>query len=68
MARVMVIAGGTWQCPIVRLAKNKGHYVICSNLYEDSPAFQYADIGVVANVLDKKRTWKLPESTDLMWC
>lgn len=59
MARVMVIAGGTWQCPIVRLAKSKGHYVICSNLYEDSPAFQYADIGVVANVLDKKKNLEI---------
>ena len=55
MARVMVIAGGTWQCPIVKLAKSKGHYVICSNLYEDSPAFKYADIGLVANVLDKEK-------------
>lgn len=55
MARVMVIAGGTWQCPIVKFAKSKGHYVICSNLYEDSPAFKYADIGLVANVLDKEK-------------
>lgn len=59
MARVMVIAGGTWQCPIVKLAKSKGHYVICSNLYEDSPAFQYADIGVVANVLDKEKNLEI---------
>lgn len=59
MARVMVIAGGTWQCPIVKLAKSKGHYVICSNLYEDSPAFQYADAGVVANVLDKKKNLEI---------
>lgn len=55
MARIMVIAGGTWQCPIVQLAKSMGHYVICSNLYEDSPAFQYADLGLVANVLDKEK-------------
>lgn len=55
MSRIMVIAGGTWQCPIVKLAKNKGHFVICSNLYEDSPAFKYADVGVVANVLNKEK-------------
>lgn len=61
MARVMVIAGGTWQCPIVKLAKNKGHYVICSNLYEDSPAFEYADVGIVANVLDKKKNLKIAQ-------
>lgn len=51
----MVIAGGDWQCPIVKLAKEKGHYVICSNLYENSPAFKYADVGLIANVLDKKK-------------
>lgn len=55
MARVMIIAGGTWQCPIVQLAKKMGHYVICSNLYPDSPAFKYADVGLVANVLDKAK-------------
>lgn len=55
MARVMVIAGGTWQCPIVQLAKKMGHYVICSNLYPDSPAFRYADVGLVANVLDMEK-------------
>lgn len=55
MARVMIIAGGSWQCPIVRLAKKLGHYVICTNLYPDSPAFQYADVGLVADVLDKEK-------------
>lgn len=55
MARIMVIAGGTWQCPIVKSAKKMGHYVICTNLYEDSPAFKYADIGIVADVLDKEK-------------
>lgn len=59
MARIMVIAGGTWQCPIVQLAKKQGHYVICSNLYEDSPAFEYADVGVVANVLDKEKNLEI---------
>lgn len=55
----MVIAGGTWQCPIVKLAKKMGHEVICSNLYEDSPAFRYADIGVVADVLDREKNLEI---------
>ena len=55
MARIMVIAGGAFQCPIVRTAKRMGHYVICSNLFEDSPAFAYSDVGLVANVLDKEK-------------
>ncbi len=58
MARIMVIAGGLWQCPIVKTAKEMGHYVLCSNLYEDSPAFEYADEYRVANVLDKDMNLK----------
>lgn len=55
MARVMVVAGGTFQCPIVKTAKEMGHYVICSNLYEDSPAFVHADACEVADVLDMEK-------------
>jgi carbamoyl-phosphate synthase large subunit len=55
MAKVMIIAGGKWQCPIVKLAKSMGHYVICSNLYSDSPAFEYADVALVADVHDKEK-------------
>lgn len=59
MSRIMVIAGGDWQCPIVQTAKKMGHEVICSNLYENSPAFQYADWGEVANVLDKEKNLEI---------
>lgn len=59
MAKVMVIAGGDWQCPIVKVAKKMGHYVICTNLYEDSPAFKYADVGLVADVLDKEMNLRI---------
>ena len=31
----------------------------CTNLYEDSPAFKYADAGLVANVLDKERNLEI---------
>lgn len=61
MARIMVIAGGLWQCPIVKTAKEMGHYVLCSNLYEDSPAFEYADEYRVANVLDKDMNLKIAQ-------
>ena len=54
MAKVMVIAGGDWQIELVKKAKSMGHYVICSNLYEDSPAFPYADACEVANVLERQ--------------
>jgi len=50
--KVLVIGGGKWQVPIIQKAKELGHYVICSNLYEDSVGFAYADESYVANVLD----------------
>lgn len=59
MARIMVIAGGDWQVDLVKKAKEMGHYVICSNLYEKSPAFEYADACEVADVLDKETNLKI---------
>lgn len=59
MAKVMVIAGGDWQIELIKKAKAMGHYVICSNLYEDSPAFPYADACEVANVLDKEKNLEI---------
>jgi hypothetical protein len=35
--KIMVIAGGEWQIPIIMKAKQMGLFVINTNLYEDSP-------------------------------
>lgn len=51
---LMVIAGGTWQVPIIKKAKELGYTVTNSNLYEDSIGFRYADYSAVADVKDKK--------------
>lgn len=59
MSKIMVIAGGDWQIELIKKAKSMGHYVICSNLYENSKAFQYADVGEVANVLDKEKNLEI---------
>lgn len=55
MSRIMIVAGGAWQCPIVKKAKSMGHYVLCSNMFEDSPAFAFSDEFKVADVLDKEK-------------
>lgn len=59
MSKIMVIAGGEWQCPLVKNIKEMGHEIICSNLYEDSPAFKYADYCEVADVLDKEKNLEI---------
>lgn len=57
--KIMVIAGGDWQIELVRKAKKMGFYVVCSNLYEDSPAFPFADACEVADVLDKEKNLQI---------
>lgn len=59
MSLIMVIAGGDWQIELIKKAKKLGHKVLCSNLYEDSPAFPYADYCEVANVLDKEKSLEI---------
>lgn len=59
MAKIMVIAGGDWQIELIKKAKKMGHTVICSNLYENSPAFPYADFCEIANVLDKEKNLEI---------
>ena len=61
MAKVMVIAGGDWQIELIKKVKKLGHTVICSNLYENSPAFPYSDFCEVANVLDKETNLKIAQ-------
>lgn len=53
--RVMVLAGSKWQIPFIKKLKEKGHYVINVNPYEDSPGFSYADEFVLADILDRER-------------
>ena len=52
MKRVMVIAGGTWQVPLIKKVKSLGYEVVNSNLYEDSIGFEYADFTGVLDVRD----------------
>jgi phosphoribosylaminoimidazole carboxylase (NCAIR synthetase) len=53
--RLMVIAGGQWQVPLIRTAKDMDMFVINSNPYPDSPGFRYSDVGLVADVRDRKK-------------
>lgn len=59
MKRLMIIAGGTWQVPIIQKVKSMGYEVINSNLYENSPGFEYADFTAVSDVRDKEKNLKI---------
>lgn len=68
MARVLVVAGGDWQIELIKKLKEKGHYVICSNLYEDSPAFKFADACEVSDVLDKEKNLQIARKYGIEAC
>ena len=55
----MLVAGGNWQCSIAKKVKELGYYLICSNLYPDSPAFRWADASAVAKVLDYEKNLEI---------
>lgn len=55
MKTILMVAGGKFQVPLAKKIKEMGHTLVCTNLYEDSPAFAYADFSYVVNVLDKEK-------------
>ena len=63
--KLMVIGGGYWQIPIIKLAKSLGYTVVCTNLYDDSPAFAYADKFYVVNILDKEKNLQIAREENI---
>jgi len=63
--KLMVIGGGYWQVPITKLAKSLGYTVVCTNLYDGSPAFAYADKSYVVNILDKEKNLQIAREENI---
>lgn len=61
MKKIMIIAGGQWQVPLVKKAKEMGLYVINTNPFKDSPAFKYADAHEISDVLDIDKNLEIAE-------
>ena len=59
MSRILIIAGGKWQVPLIKKAKMLGYEVVNSNLYEDSPGFEFADFREVCDARDKEQNLKI---------
>ena len=54
MKKVMVLAGAKAQIPLIKKLHEMHCEVFDVNLYEDSPAFAYADHSAVMDILDKE--------------
>lgn len=62
---IMVIAGSRWQIPILKKIRAKGYRSVVVNLYQDSPAFAYADFSEVADILDRNLCLNIARKYDI---
>lgn len=65
MKRIMVVAGGTWQVPLIKKIKAMGYEVVNSNLYQDSIGFKFSDFYGVMDVRDREQNLKLAQKYDI---
>lgn len=65
MKKILIVAGGEWQVPLVQSAKRLGLEVFNSNLYPESPAFPYCDHHLVADVLDIAKNLEYAQSNQI---
>lgn len=63
--KIFVIGGGIFQVPLCRKIKEMGYELVNSNLYENSPSFEYADYCFVSDVLDKEYNLKIAKELDV---
>jgi carbamoyl-phosphate synthase large subunit len=51
-----ILGGGLWQVPTVQLAKARGHRVLITDMFQERPAYQYADAHEVVDITDLEGT------------
>jgi len=62
---VLVLAGGTWQIPIIQFLKAKGHKVYVVDPHKDSPGVIIADGHIMADVRDNNLAEKLQSQSPI---
>ena len=56
MKRLLIIGAGEMQVPIIKKAKQLGHYCIVSDINPEAPGFNFADKSVISSTFDKEKT------------
>ena len=56
---VIVLPGTRWQIPLVKKLKKRGYYVVVFDLYENQPAYEYADEYQLVDILNKEKVLEL---------
>lgn len=59
--RILIIAAGVWQIPVIQKAKELGLTVICTDKDPNAPGFQYADFHETIDITDLEGTLKTAE-------
>ncbi len=59
MKKLLVLAAGLLQIPIINKAKDMGYYVIAADGCADAPGLAYADKAVVANITSEEEMLKI---------
>jgi biotin carboxylase len=52
---ILVLPGSAWQIPVIKKIKAMGYRALVINPYENSPAFEYADGYLQADIFDKEK-------------
>ena len=63
--KIMVIAGSKWQIPITKKITQEGHLPYVVNLYENSPAFEFAEKSGVMDILDKNACLEFAQENNI---
>ena len=53
--RILIVGSGPWQLHLLRKARDLGYATVNTNLYEDSPGFALADVGIAVDIFDRDR-------------
>lgn len=53
--KIVVLAGGSDQIALIQELKNRGHYIVLVDYYDNPPAKDYADKHIVASTLDHEK-------------
>lgn len=59
MKKLLVLAAGILQMPIIKEAKKMGYYVIAADSNPDACGLKYADKQIVTNIVDEKNMLKI---------
>ena len=54
MKKILVLAAGILQIPIIKKARKLGYYVIAADGCADAPGLAYADKAIVANITSEE--------------